>query len=290
MRIIPLAAAGVIAVLGLTVMGGSWYTVDQGERAVLLRNGALVGTAGPGLGFKLPIIDSAIEISVQEHSLSYGADMSKFQVYTRDKQVADIRFSVNYAIPVDGVDEVYVQYGGAENLVSRIVDPKVKKIVQAVFGTYTADFAIQNQLELTNAIQKELASVFEGEPVTITSVQIENIDFDDVYEQVARDRAKAEVEVLKQKQVLEQEKVNAQIAVTQAQAIADSNLAKAKSLADATRLAGDAEAAAIRAKGAALRDNPALVDLTKAERWDGKLPTTMVPGGTVPFMPVGGTQ
>lgn len=57
-------------------------------------------------------------------------------------------------------------------------------------------------------------------------------------------------------------------------------------LAESIRLKGEAEATAINAKGKALRDNPALVALIQAERWNGQLPTTMVPGATVPFMDV----
>ncbi|MDY8015799.1 prohibitin family protein, partial [Escherichia coli] len=45
-----------------------------------------------------------------------------------------------------------------------------------------------------------------------------------------------------------------------------------------------AEAEAIRLRGEALRENPGLVALTTAERWDGKLPDTMIPGSTVPFI------
>ena len=47
---------------------------------------------------------------------------------------------------------------------------------------------------------------------------------------------------------------------------------------------GAAEATAIRAKGDALGQNPALIPLIQAERWDGKLPVTMVPGGAVPML------
>jgi uncharacterized membrane protein YqiK len=72
--------------------------------------------------------------------------------------------------------------------------------------------------------------------------------------------------------------------VIQAQAEADAQLARATAEAEATRIRGDAEAAAIRAKADALRDNAGLIALTQAERWDGKLPTTMIPGSTVPFM------
>ena len=44
--------------------------------------------------------------------------------------------------------------------------------------------------------------------------------------------------------------------------------------------------AALAAKAAALRDNPNYVSLTAAEKWDGKLPTTFVPGSAVPFVTV----
>ena len=47
---------------------------------------------------------------------------------------------------------------------------------------------------------------------------------------------------------------------------------------------GNAEADAIKAKTLALSSNPMLIELTKAERWDGKLPTTVLPNGTLPFI------
>ena len=45
----------VALIVVLIIAGGSWYTVDQTERGVLLRNGAVIGTAQPGLGFKVPL-------------------------------------------------------------------------------------------------------------------------------------------------------------------------------------------------------------------------------------------
>ena len=118
-------------------------------------------------------------------------------------------------------------------------------------------------------------------------MQIENIDFSDAYENSIEQRMLAEVEVQKVRQNAEREKVTAEITVIQAQAEADAQLARATAEAEATRIRGEAEADAIKAKGAALRDNPALIDLVQAERWNGTLPTTMVPGTTVPFLNMG---
>jgi uncharacterized membrane protein YqiK len=82
----------------------------------------------------------------------------------------------------------------------------------------------------------------------------------------------AEVEVQKVKQNWEREKVQADIVET-----------KAGAEATAIRLKGQAEADAINARGKALRDNPSLVGLVQAEKWDGKLPTTMIPNSALPI-------
>jgi len=37
----------------------------------------------------------------------------------------------------------------------------------------------------------------------------------------------------------------------------------------------------------ALKENRQLVELTAAEKWNGVLPTTMTPSGSVPFVKVG---
>ncbi|MDO5650467.1 MAG: hypothetical protein Q4G11_07665, partial [Gallicola sp.] len=47
---------------------------------------------------------------------------------------------------------------------------------------------------------------------------------------------------------------------------------------------GEAEADAIRMRSDALANNPALIELTKAENWNGVLPTTVLPNGTIPFI------
>jgi regulator of protease activity HflC (stomatin/prohibitin superfamily) len=124
-------------------------------------------------------------------------------------------------------------------------------------------------------------------PIIVESVQIENIDFSDAYEQSIEARMLAEVEVQKVRQNAEREKVTAEITVIQAQAEADAQLARATAEAEATRIRGEAEASAIKAKAEALKDNAGLIALTQAEKWNGALPTTMIPDATVPFMNMG---
>lgn len=277
--VIGLAGVGFAVLAGATVLLGSWYTVDEGERAVVLRNGAVVGTAEPGLHFKTPIIEDAVKISVQSQSRLYES----VAAYSRDQQPATMVVSVNFRLPPDMVENIYSNYGGMDGVVSRLIDRKLYEHVKNVFGQFNAVTSIQDRTRLNAEIQTAVQEAVTG-PVLIESVQIENIDFSDAYENSIEQRMLAEVEVQKLQQNAEREKVQAQITVTQANAAADAVRAQAQAEADAISLRGEAEANAIRAKGAALRDNPALVSLVQAERWNGALPTTMVPNATVPFM------
>jgi len=276
-----IGGAVVAGLIGLTVLGGSWYTVDQGERGVILRNGAITGTADPGLGFKLPIVDTVVDIDIRTRANLYENVMA----YSRDQQTAGLNVSVNYRVPADQVLNVYENYGSVENLRSRVLDRKVFDQTKNVFGQFNAVTAIQERARLVADVQMAIQNAVQG-PIIIESVQIENIDFSDAYENSIEQRMLAEVEVQKIQQNAEREKVQAEIKVIQAQADADARVAQATAEAKAITLTGNAEAEAINARGRALRDNPSLIELVSAERWNGVLPTTMVPGAAVPFVNV----
>lgn len=281
-RAIGVAVGAVVAgVIGLSVLGGSFYTVDQGERGVILRNGAVVGTAEPGLGFKAPVIDRVVEINVQSLAQVYNNVLA----YSADQQTASMRVSVSFRVPSDKVEQVYSDFGGISGMLERLVDRQVPEEVKAVFGKFNAATAIKERDRLSAEINAAIKNSIKG-PLIVESVQLENLDFSDAYEQSIEQRMLAEVEVQKVQQNAEREKVQAQIVVIQAQAEADSKLAQAKAEADAIKLRGEAEAQAIRVRGAALAQNPNLPELVKAERWNGKLPDTMIPGGATPMLNV----
>jgi regulator of protease activity HflC (stomatin/prohibitin superfamily) len=281
------AVIGAVAFLiAVTAILGSWYTIDVRERGVILRNGAFVGIAQPGLGFKLPWLDSVVKMSLETYKLPF----LKMSSYSRDQQEAKLDVSVILRTKADGVDDLYQQYGSLQGFVDRVVAPRVNQQTKIVFGRFNAETAIRERGRLNTEIEAavvEHVGVGNDSPVVIESVQLENIDFSEAYEKSIEQRMLAEVEVQKLRQNAEREKVQAEIVVTQAKAKADAIRAEAQAQADAIKLRGNAEAQAIDARGKALASNPALVTLVQAERWNGVLPVTMVPGGGVPMLALG---
>jgi regulator of protease activity HflC (stomatin/prohibitin superfamily) len=281
--------------LGLFVLvtsTSSIYTVDQGERVVVTRFGEVQGVSEPGLHLKIPFVDDTTDFDVRTNTKVYDNVVS----YSKDQQPATLRISVTWKANESAVEDIYQDYGTVGKMTTRILDTRVADATKRVFGGYTAVSAIQDRSTLVADVNAAITESVTG-PIEIVSVQIEDIQFSAAYEQSVEDRMLAQVEVERLRQNAQREMVQAEIRVTQANAERDANIAKAEgeaerirlestAQAEAVRVQGEAEAEVIKQKGEALRDNPNLVELTKAEKWNGELPTTMVPGTATPFVNV----
>ena len=107
----------------------------------------------------------------------------------------------------------------------------------------------------------------------IESVQIENIDFSDEYERA--------IEIAMKMKAAEMEAhYAAQRDIKKATGLADAEVQRARGI----KAIADAEAHAIRVKGDALAAAPKLPMLIASEKWDGKLPTSMIRMEHFPFL------
>lgn len=269
----------VIATTMLSSFLSTWYIIDESERGVLLRNGAFKSVEEPGLHFKVPFIDTTKIISIANQAALYEG----VQAYSKDQQNATMNVSVSWHVDPTRVSELYTQYRDLDGVLNRLISRNVGTQTENVFGQYSAASAVQQRVQLVNDLNNAIRQSATG-PIVIDSVQIENIDFSDAYEKAIADRMEAEVKVETRRQLLATEEIQANIVITKAKAEAEAQLAQAVAAAKAVELNGKAEAEAIRAKSEALKDNAGLVDLIKAERWNGSLPQTMLPNTAIPFI------
>jgi regulator of protease activity HflC (stomatin/prohibitin superfamily) len=158
----------IIAVIIVIILAaGSWYTVDQTERGVKLRYGAVIGTAQPGLGFKLPLMDSIEKVSVKTFTYTWD----KMNSYSFDQQPADLKISVTLRASPEKVADLYAKFGGLDTAVKQVVSPAVNQQVKIVFGRYTAVKAIQERGALNAAIKDAITASLKDDPmIAIESV------------------------------------------------------------------------------------------------------------------------
>lgn len=274
-------ASGVVGVVlllfGVITVLSTYYTVDQGDRAVVLHYGAFDSVSGPGLHFKVPFITSIESVSVRPFVVNYGGNTG-LSASSKDQQVAQVWVSVNVHIAEKDVGDLYNEFTSADIARERMIDPKVLSQVRNVFGQYDAADAIQQRAKLSLEVEMAIKKAVVG-PITIDSVQVEKIAFSADYNRAVEERMQAQVAAVKAEAQKQKTIIEADAAAYQVKAAADAQ-------AHQIEVKGDAEAKAIRARAEALANNPQLVALTAVEKWNGALPTTMPPNGTVPFMPV----
>ncbi len=287
---IKLIVGGIIAFIALVLISSTYYTIDEGERGILLTNGKVSGVEGPGLHFCIPMIQNVIPISTR----TVTRQMGRMPMYSYDQQTAELGLSITFHSPAEKVQELYTRFGEDGIFVNGIA-PRVNEVSKSVFGQFTAARAIQERGELNNQMNIRIKESLKDLPIVVENVQIENVDFSDTYEKAVEQAAKAKADVERAKSELarfeqeSQQKVKtaeAEGAAKRAMAEAEATAIKTKADAEAyqIRVRGEAEAEAIRARSEAINSNPQLIEYMKAESWNGVLPTTMVPGGTVPFI------
>jgi len=74
--------------------------------------------------------------------------------------------------------------------------------------------------------------------------------------------------------------------VAQSAAEANKEIEKARGIAESIKLVSIAEAQAIERKGAAIKNNPGVVELNAIDKWDGKLPVYTGGSAPIPFIDV----
>lgn len=130
---------------------------------------------------------------------------------------------------------------------------------------YTAEELVTKRSEFSDRVNKELISQFyERNNTVLENFQVVNLEFSDQFTQAIELKATAvqNAEASKNKLV-------------QVQYEAQQQIESAKAQAETIRI----QAAAITQQGG--KD---YVQLKAIEKWNGSLPTSMIPGGTVPFL------
>lgn len=286
-HIFGIGIAAVIAIAVLLTTTGSYYTVDQGEVAVVLRNGAVVDTAGPGFHAKMPWIEEVKTITTRQSKWTNdGANDApgNMEAYSKDLQPAQLRVTVTYSVNPSAAADLYARYGDNASIENKIVVPAIYSAVKIVFGQYDAPTAIANRGQMVGQMKDAIQAALTTTDVHIDSFQLENVEFSKTFTDAVESRMQQEIAVQQFQQTLKQEQIKADIVRTQAKAQADAVEMDANAQAERTKVLGEAQADAIRARSAALKDSPGLIGLTAVEKWNGVLPATMVPGSTLPFL------
>lgn len=234
--------AGITTFFTLLLIICSIHVVPPGHRGIKVLFGSTDSNAlNEGLSFSNPL--SVIEdVSVRQETKEFSAEC-----FSSDLQQVNSRVKILYRVPQQSVVSVFRDYKG--DPFTSLVEPRVQEAVKEATATRTAEGIVKNREEVKAVSLATSRKKLNG------FIEIDDLVIEDL-------ALSKELKVaIEQKMVQEQEAAKAKF--TQQKAEIDSKTA-------VIRATGEAEA--IKIRGAALRENPALIQLQLVEKWDGKAP------------------
>ena len=257
----------------LILIFNSFTVVNEGFVGVKYQFGRIVRSdLTAGLNFHIPFIEEIQQVDTREQIYSITAD-----AYTSDTQTVDtLSLKLNYYYDGTRLSEI-IRTIGIPNVETKLLVPNVAKISKDEIGKVKAEDLVQNRSTVQNAIYESLKATLEPQGIIVTAFAIENLSFDDAFEQSIQAKVIAAQDALKMQNKTAEREEEAKQKVIAAQAEADSQKIKA-----------EAEAYAIEVVQKQLADSPGYIDYLKITQWDGVLPQAI--GNEVnPFFPLDGT-
>lgn len=287
---VRIAAGGIFAMLMLVIFLMTYFTVDQNEVTAVTRFGHLEYIAGSGLHFKMPFVNSTESYRTDIQALSPAKGVN---TYTVDNQEVDVVFTLFYRIPKNNVAYIFENN---RDYKARLFSLTVDRLKSSM-GQVNVQHVAEKRGELRDRIKDVLARDAKSLGVEITDFQLTDIEYTPAFRNAVNNAAvqKANIEGFEyQRQQAERKALTAKVIAEgeanaqreQARGAADARLLQATAEAKATALQGSAQAQAIEAQANALKANPELVNLRRAERWDGKLPSAIYGSAPIPFLQV----
>jgi regulator of protease activity HflC (stomatin/prohibitin superfamily) len=274
-KVVKYAGIGLLAVI---LASGAFSIVPEGTRGVKLRMSEAVGVTGTGLQFKLPFFENVVPISVMADSV----EIKNAEGGTKDTQPVHTSLVVRYRIAEKDVLEVYKEYSKTGDLDQYVATATVEAF-KAVTSRYDATELISKRSDVSFAVQKAIQDKISKYGAEVINIDMTQFAFAADYMKAIGQKVTEEQQKLAEINKLERIKVEQQQKVVTAQAEAEAKIAEAKGKAEAVRL----EAQALQSNMSILELRRIEVQKIQAERWDGKMPTTMM-GNAVPMINLGG--
>lgn len=289
--LITLVAFGVMAVLS------SWTEVEYGTVAVVTRFGGIVNydpETGrgkyfkPGLNFKTPFIEQVEAYRTQKitYEASENPDLSDanypdFQVdtTTQDGQRIKVRYTVRFRVEIGRVAWIAQNLGSEAEVVEKVIKTDSRIHARNIARQFPAAELYTGDVEhYQDAVAERLVPIFAANGLILDEFGVRSIIFEEGY-----------ASAIEQKQIEREIVITESYKADQQVEIKRGTITQAEAEAQKKEIEAEGEAAALRAKGQALRDYPEVLQLELIRSFtdpEGRITWGILPQGIIPFLDV----
>jgi regulator of protease activity HflC (stomatin/prohibitin superfamily) len=254
---IKLVGWGLAALVALFFIFGSFTIVGAGERGVVLRLGKIDRTIEPGLHLKTPFLERVVKLETRTQKIEVEASAA-----SKDLQIVTVNVALQFNLIPEQVGPLYEELRTEYR--SRVIDPAIQDSVKSATAQFNAEALITRRSEVKDVMEADLKTRLATTHIQVTNLDIVNFDFSESFNAAIEQKVTAEQRALEAENKLKQVQFEAQQKVETAKA--------------------EAEAIRIQAQAITQQGGREFVNLKAVEKWNGVLPTQMIPGSAVPFI------
>lgn len=199
------AALATVTVLGFGLAGlaivaspSPFFRVGSGEVGVLYRNGEAIRTVGPGLGVKLPFLDSVQRMATRTQRFTFPRLSGK----TSDGQTVEARITVIYRLDAARAAELQARFSW--DLVGEAIGPAMAAAYRTLLGELTSSelYVATVDARLLSLLKAQIPN-----GIGIDQLLVEETTFDPAFVEIEKRRRyqRLEAEIGKAAQIAEAE-------------------------------------------------------------------------------------
>ena len=261
----------VLIIDGLGAATTRFAQVDEGQRGIIITNGAVEGVQEPGIFFRpfAPFTRLAI-VNGRRQSREIGQNVA-----SSDKQLYDIKIQVDYSrkLDTDSLRHQYSRLGASDEVLSTQLDGFINEALKSASTNFTLDQALSDRGSFSQKIRQFLTTpAGEGQQapvdqlfVTLEAVKVLDIQVSEEYARLLSDKANLEVQIETEEKRRQQIEAQQSNNLFQAQKEAEVALTQEKGRTAAALEAASRESQVRAIQGRYWRENPELFELRKRE-------------------------
>jgi regulator of protease activity HflC (stomatin/prohibitin superfamily) len=234
------------------ILFSSFTVISAGHTGVIVTLGEVNPvTLTEGWHFVNPVSSvKDVNVQLQKTQLA-GANAS-----TKDLQVVHTDIVVQYRLHADKVPHIYKEFG--LNVDDKVLAPAINEAFKSVTAHYTSEELVTKRQIVSDEIQTLLTAKVAPFNIDVSGISLVNFGFSAEYQKAIEQKVIATQQTAKAEQDLARIKVEAASRIAQAE--------------------GEAKAIAIQASAIQSNGGANYVQLQWIEKWDGKLPSTVLNG------------
>jgi len=247
-----LANVAGIAIFAVGVIYSSFTIVPAGHVGVQITMGEVNQTVlNEGAQFVNPISNvKHVDVRLAR------ANLNAASAGTKDIQQVHTDIVINYRLTPAKVPHIYKEFG--LDVDTKVLGPAINESFKSAVGHYTSEELITKRDAVNADIMARLSEKLQPFNIVVNNVSLVNFGFSKAYQ-----------DAIEQKVIATQAKLRADQDYERIQVEAKSRIAQAK---------GEAEAIAIQAQAIQSNGGQQYVQLQWIEKWNGKMPDTVVNG------------